>query len=143
MPSEKRFKTERVINEIENNLRIHKAEYLNESAVANYQAAVSLLQVNHRQNIGARRILQEAFSEKYGVSVLVAINIMDGFHVRDYLKMYENLKICDDMKIFLLEQLKDMKLPPELEGKQIDRLMDAFSDDSKRKELLKIYKADD
>lgn len=71
--------------------RANDKEVLNERIVAEYQNKVKKIQESDKQNTGIRRVLAMELMERCGVTELEAINILNGYHVMDYIRKYEIL----------------------------------------------------
>ncbi|MCB5384258.1 hypothetical protein LIQ25_17695 [Blautia glucerasea] len=65
------------------------AELLTAEIVADFRHRAAELLDNGNQDIGARRKLRQELQERCGLSELQAINILNGFHVKDYIATKE------------------------------------------------------
>ena len=73
----------------------HKGEWLTMDVAKKYrQLAAPFLAFYDGQNIKTVRELEKELQEKYGVTELEAINIINGYHHRDYVEKYYRIKNC-------------------------------------------------
>lgn len=63
-------------------------ELLTQDIARTYQNRAKLLPFNGIQDIGERRALRVELQERFGVTELEAVNIINGFHVDDYCMKY-------------------------------------------------------
>ena len=137
------LKTERVLEYIHENLNVHKAEYLDQKAVQKYQAVMSTVSGTESCDTGVRRTIRTAFMEQYGLTQLEAVNVLNGCHVEECLERYQERRIHDEMKVFLLAVLQSMRLPQELNTKQIDILEKIFVEDKVHPALNELWQSED
>jgi len=72
---------------------LHKGDYITKAIVEKYQAKAWLfLVMNGYQYTGMVRALGKELQEKYGVTELEAINILNDQNVDDYLNKYNRIK---------------------------------------------------
>lgn len=99
--SMKRLKTKQdAIDLVNEQHRRHKGKWLTMSEVEKYQARVSLLENPSNEMIGKKYEIMLELMEEYGVTQLEATNILNGFHVADYVNKYYRIqnKIPLDIK---------------------------------------------
>lgn len=65
------------------------SELLTVEIVNEYRILAKNLQENGKQDVGERRKLRQELQRRCGLTELQAINILNGFHVRDYLTIKE------------------------------------------------------
>lgn len=65
------------------------SELLTVEIVNEYRILAENLQENGMQDVGERRKLRQELQRRCGLTELQAINILNGFHVRDYLTIKE------------------------------------------------------
>lgn len=65
------------------------SELLTVEIVNEYRILAENLQENGKQDVGERRKLRQELQRRCGLTELQAINILNGFHVRDYLTIKE------------------------------------------------------
>lgn len=87
--SVKRLKTKQdAIDLVNEQHRRHKGKWLTMSEAEKYQARVSLLENPSNEMIGKKYEIMLELMEEYGVTQLEATNILNGFHVADYVNKY-------------------------------------------------------
>ncbi len=80
---------------VEQNKSSHKGEWLTFDAAERYrQLAAPFLAFYDGQYIKTVRELGKELQEKYGVTELEAINILNGYHIRDYVEKYYRIMNC-------------------------------------------------
>ena len=73
----------------------HKGEWLTMDVAKKYrQLALPFLAFYDGQNIKTVRELEKELQEKYDVTELEAINIINGYHLRDYVEKYYRIMNC-------------------------------------------------
>lgn len=80
--------------------RNHKGKWLTAEVAEAYQKRVRLLEGTSCGMTGQKYELMLELMEEYGVTQLEAVNILDGFHVADYVNKYYRIqnKIPLDIK---------------------------------------------
>lgn len=66
-----------------------KKEWLTQEVAVQYYKKAKNIRQNTRQDIGKFRKLKEELMKKYEVTEIEAINILNGYHISDYIKKYE------------------------------------------------------
>ena len=73
----------------------HKGEWLTMEVAKKYrQLAAPFVAFYDRQNIETVRELTEELKDIYGITELEAINILNGYHIRDYVEKYYRIENC-------------------------------------------------
>ena len=73
----------------------HKGDWLNADVARKYEAAAWIyLVLSGGQYIGKVRELGQELQDKYGVTELEAINILNGYNVSDYVNKYYRIENC-------------------------------------------------
>lgn len=72
--------------------RRHKGKWLNWEAVEEYRQKVKKLNLNSSEYVGELRKLGKQFQKEYGLLEIEAINILNGYHVADYVNKYYRIK---------------------------------------------------
>lgn len=108
----------------------HKGEWLTQEAAEEYRAKAIQLADNGRQDIGERRKLRIELQEKYGLLEIEAVNIINGFGIKDCVNKYHCIEHeivnpgqkSDDFEVWLKHELKraDIKLLDEFEWEEKD-----------------------
>ncbi len=70
----------------------HKGLWLDEEAANVYAKKAMFLPGNDGQDIGERRELRIELQETYGLLEIEAINILNGYHIQDYVTKYYNIQ---------------------------------------------------
>lgn len=97
----KRIKTKQdAIDLVNEQHRNHKGKWLTAEVVEAYQKRVRLLEGTSCGMTGKKYELMLELMEEYGVTQLEATNILNGFHVADYVNKYYRIqnKIPLDIK---------------------------------------------
>lgn len=77
---------------------IHKGEWLTIEVAKRYRDVAEKISANDMQSIGERRRLRLELEEKYGVTEIEAINILNGFSIGDYVDKYYRMRNRIDLK---------------------------------------------
>lgn len=99
--SVKRIKTKQdAIDAVNEQYRNHKGKWLTMETVEKYQARVRMLDISSNEMIGTKYEIMLEIMAEYGVTQLEATNILNGFHVADYVNKYYRIqnKIPLDIK---------------------------------------------
>lgn len=131
-------KAEDVLTYIENHLCIHKLEYLDNEAAHQFKLLGEMLQNDNRLDAGARRIIRLEIMKKYGLLEVEALNLLNGFHLEDYVDKYQTYKKCDEYRTIVFSYLKQMALPDTLHDKQVKLLSELFMERKGDKTLIKL-----
>lgn len=75
-----------------------KGEWLTAEVVKRYRDAVERQPSKDMQSIGERRRLRLELEEKYGITEIEAINILNGSSIGDYINKYERRKKKAELK---------------------------------------------
>ena len=70
----------------------HKGEWITFEDAKEYRDRAEKMPYNGRQDIGERRALRIELQERFGLAEGEAINILNGFHMRDIVQVYDNIK---------------------------------------------------
>ena len=136
-------KAEDVLTYIENHLCIHKFEYLDNEAAHQIKLLGEMLQNDNRIDAGARRIVRLEIMKKYGLLEVEALNLLNGFHLEDYVYKYQTYKRCDEYRTTVLGHLKQMALPDALHDKQVKLLSELFMERKGDKKLMGLELCED
>ena len=97
----KRIKTKQdAIDLVNEQYRNHKGKWLTAEVAEQYQARVRLLGMPSYEMTGKKYELMMELMREYGVTQLEATNVLNGFHVADYVNKYYRIqnKIPLDIK---------------------------------------------
>lgn len=97
----KRLKTKQdAIDLVNEQYRRHKGKWLTIEDAEKYQAKVRFLDISSNEMIGKKYEIMLELMEEFGVTQLEATNILNGFHVADYVNKYYRIqnKIPLDIK---------------------------------------------
>lgn len=136
-------KTESVLSYIEEHLCIHKFEYLDYEAAHQFKLLGEMIQNGNRLDAGARRIIRLEIIKKYGLLEVEALNLLNGFHLEDYVDKYQTCKTCDEYRKIVFGYLKQMVLPDTLHDKQVKLLAELFMERKGDKTLIKLDSYED
>lgn len=70
----------------------HRGEWITQEIVEQYQQKASVLGNDSLEDIGVKRALRIELQEKYDLLEIEAINLLNGYHVKDILRKYERIK---------------------------------------------------
>ena len=70
----------------------HKGEWITLEDAKEYRDRAEKLPYNGRQDIGERRALRIELQERFGLAEGDAINIINGFYLREIVQVYDNIK---------------------------------------------------
>jgi len=98
----------------------HKGEWLTQEVAEEYRVRASQLTDNGRQDIGERRELRIELQEKYGLLEIEAVNIINGFGIKDCVNKYHCIEheIVNpgqkngDFEVWLKHELKKADIKP-------------------------------
>lgn len=134
------MKKEKVFAEIKRRLDKRNRNYLTEEAAWKYQKLCDAVSDSDVSDVGIRRVIRCALMEEHGLLEIEAINILNGYHVRDYVDKYQKQKWVDEMRDLMFLELQEMECPEELYRDQIEALLELFAENwfsSRMKELRK------
>ena len=80
------------INALKEKRRKHKGEWITYEDAKEYRDRAEKLPYNGFQDIGERRELRIECQERFGLTEGEAINILNGYNMRDIVQVYENIK---------------------------------------------------
>lgn len=120
------MKKEKVFAEIKRNMKLHKGKYLDEKTALKYYEFCSAVD-SDASDAGLRRTIRIAFMDEYGLTEIEAVNILNGYHIRDYVRKYQKQKWLDEMKKLMFKELQVIECPKELNRVQTEVLMDLFT----------------
>lgn len=120
------MKKEKVFAEIKRNMKLHKGKYLDEETALKYHEFCSVVD-SDASDAGLRRTIRIAFMDEYGLTEIEAVNILNGYHIRDYVRKYQKQKWLDEMKKLMFKELQVIECPKELNRVQTEVLMDLFT----------------
>ena len=83
---------ERELQRLLNERDKHKGDWLTAEAVAAYRKRAQRISAKDNQDIGARRALRVELQQRYGLSEIEAINILNGFHGAFYVEKYRRIQ---------------------------------------------------
>lgn len=136
-------KAEDVLTYIENHLCIHKFQYLDNEATHQFKLLGEMLQNDNRLDAGARRIVRLEIMKKFGLLEVEALNLLNGFHLKDYADKYQTYKKCDEYRTIVFSYLKQMTLPDTFHGKQVKLLSQLFMERKGDKKLIELELCED
>ncbi len=90
--SKKKSNTEKKLAALKAKRDSHKGEWITYEDAQEYRDRAEKLPYNGFQDIGERRALRIELQERFGLSQTEAINIINGFNMRDIVQVYDNLK---------------------------------------------------
>ena len=96
------------INALKEKRSKHKGDWITYEDAKEYRDRAEKLPYNGFQDIGKRRELRIECQERFGLTEGEAINILNGYNMRDIVQVYENIR---DLKI---PNEKDVELYLEL-----------------------------
>lgn len=70
----------------------HQGEWLTMDACKEYYDRAQALLPNGKQDIGERRELRIELQNRFGIAEIEAINILDGYHIQEYVEKYNNIR---------------------------------------------------
>lgn len=140
------METKKVLEYLKANLYSHKYAYIDWGVIRRYQSLLNflldLLRESEKANSLIRRGIQKSIMEKYGVLEVEAINILNNYHCKDYVRKYQIYQICDEYREMMLSHLCHMDLPKELQKAQIDALIKVFLTREKDREIQKVLECE-
>ncbi len=80
------------INALKEKRRKHIGEWITYEDAKEYRDSAEKLPYNGFQDIGARRELRIECQERFGLTEGEAINIINGYNLREIVQVYENIK---------------------------------------------------
>ena len=80
------------INALKEKRRKHKGEWITYEDAKEYRDRAEKLSYNGFQDIGERRELRIECQERFGLTEGEAINVLNGYNMRDIVQVYENIK---------------------------------------------------
>lgn len=83
---------EKKIKELKQKHDHHKGEWITFEDAKEYRDRAEKLPYNGRQDIGERRALRIELQERFGLDEGEAVNIINGFNMRDIVQVYDNIK---------------------------------------------------
>lgn len=110
-----------------------RKEWLIDEIVQEYKAKAGALSQNGRQDVGEMRKLRMELMDRCGVTEVEAINILNGYHINDYILKYEirSGKVVlqrDDKKRKsdqrLLEEMAEMESRLQVQLQMLKDMMD-------------------
>ncbi len=90
--SRKKSNTEKRLAALKAKRDAHKEEWITYEDAIEYRNKAEKLPPNGYQDIGERRALRIELQERFGLTQGDAINIINGYNVRDIIQVYDNLK---------------------------------------------------
>ena len=87
----------------------HKGNWLTYGVAAQYHKKAALLGYGNNELKGERFRLCKELQEKYGVTELEAINILNGRCITDYVEKYQRIKNHIPLKVDKKKKAKDME----------------------------------
>lgn len=91
-PARRKKALARKIKKIQKRRDDHKGEWITFEDAKEYRDRAEKLPYNGLQDIGERRELRIELQERFGLTEGEAINILNGFHMRDIVQVYDNIK---------------------------------------------------
>lgn len=110
-----------------------KKEWLTDEIAHEYRLKAVALSQNGRQDVGEMRRLRMELMDRCGVTEVEAINILNGYHINDYILKYEvrSGKVVlqrDDKKRksdqCLLEEMAEMESKLQVQLQMLKDMMD-------------------
>lgn len=87
--------------------RKHKGDWLTYEVAANYHKKAKALGYGNNDLTGEKFRLCKELQEKYGVTELEAINILNGRCITDYVEKYQRIKNLIPLKVDKKKNAKD------------------------------------
>jgi hypothetical protein len=88
----KKISVEKKLAELREKRDKHKGEWITFEDAREYRDRVEKLPDNGFQDIGERRELRKELQERFGLTEGEAINIINGYNMRDIIQVYDNIK---------------------------------------------------
>lgn len=89
--------------------RRHQGDWLTYDAAASYRKKAEALGYGNSELTGERFSLYKELQEKYGVTQLEAINILNGRCISDYVEKYQRIKNLIPLKVDKKTKVKNME----------------------------------
>ena len=94
------FKTQKEAEDyVKNEYAKHKEEWLTQDIAEMYQQKGRILDNNCRLDNGERRKLRIELQQKYGLTEIEAVNILNGIHTLEIVKRYERMLNMTPIKV--------------------------------------------
>ena len=88
----KKISVEKKLAELREKRDKHKGEWITFEDAREYRDRAEKLPDNGFQDIGERRELRKELQERFGLTEGEAINIINGYNMRDIIQVYDNIK---------------------------------------------------
>ena len=89
--------------------RRHKGDWLTYEVAAAYRKKAEAYGYGNSELTGTRFCLYEELQEKYGVTELEAVNILNGRCITDYVEKYQRIKNLVPLKTDKKKNVKDIE----------------------------------